>query len=82
MFFGRNADFFVCDLSVCFSFDPFSEVVFEDQDEASLAGTRKRSYDIHRPSHERVMGGGCAQHLGWAMDAGGVSLALVAASRV
>lgn len=50
-------DFFVCDLSVGFSFDPFGEVISEDENETLLAGAGKGSDDIHCPSHKRVRRG-------------------------
>ena len=54
VFPDETTDFFVCDLSVGFSFDPFGEVISEDGNETSLAGAGNGYYDIHCPSHKRV----------------------------
>ena len=54
VFPDEPTDIFVGDLGVGLSFDPFGEVISEDENETPLAGAGKRSYDIHCPSHERV----------------------------
>lgn len=66
VFSDEAFDFTVAHLGEGFNFDPFREVISEDQHEDAMAQSSWHlADDVHSPLHEGLRGQGGVQLLGW-----------------